>query len=194
MPIPHFSETTLRRQATVKSFERGEDYYQSGAVGRLQRRGNTLQTEVEGSAVEPYMVCLTFDDSSVTDADCSCPYDFGGWCKHIVATALACLREPESLEERPTLEALLERLDLPQARDLVKELLAEQPRLMEVVDDYVQRLAEPAPSPQPATPTRRTLVDPASYRRARCGRFCTARCGTGNRAGTTIRSKMTCKP
>jgi len=166
MSIPQFSETTLRRQATAKSFERGEDYYQSGAVGCLQRRGNTLQAEVEGSEVEPYVVCLTFDDSDVTDADCSCPYDYGGWCKHIVATALACVREPDSIEERPTLESLLERLDFPQTRGLVEELIAEQPRLMEIVDDYVQRLAEPAPSPQPATPTRRTLVDPSSYQRA----------------------------
>ena len=37
---------------------------------------------------------------------------------------------------------------------------------MEVVDDYVQRLVEPTPSQQPATPTRRSSVDPASYRRA----------------------------
>ncbi|MDS4022681.1 MAG: SWIM zinc finger family protein [Candidatus Competibacter sp.] len=166
MPIPHLSETTVRRQATAQSFARGEDYYQSGAVGRLQQRGNTLQAEVEGSEVEPYAVCLTFDDSGVTDADCSCPYDYGGWCKHIVATALACLREPESIEERPTLETLLERLDLPQTRDLVQELIAEQPRLMEIVDDCVQRLAEPTPSQQPATPARRSSVDPASYRRA----------------------------
>lgn len=166
MSIPRLSETTLRRQATTQSFERGEDYYQSGAVGRLQQRGNTLQAEVEGSEVEPYTVCLTFGDSGVTDADCSCSYDYGGWCKHIVATALACLREPESIEERPTLEALLEHLDLPQTRDLVQELIAEQPRLMEIVDDYVQRLAKPTPSPQPAAPQRRTQVDPASYRRA----------------------------
>ncbi len=167
MPIPQLSETTLRRQATAKSFERGEDYYQSGAVSRLQRRGNTLHSEVEGSEVEPYVVCLTFDDSGVTDADCNCAYSFEGWCKHIVATALVCVHEPELIEERPPLESLLERLDLPQTRDLVQELVAEQPRLMETVDDYVQRLAEPTPPQQPAAaPPRRTLVDPAPYRRA----------------------------
>lgn len=166
MSIPQLSETTLRRQATAPSFERGESYYQCGAVGHLQQRGNTLQAEVEGSEVEPYTVCLTFDDSGLTAADCSCPYSFEGWCKHIVATALACLRQPESIEERPTLEALLERLDLPQTRGLVRELVAEQPRLMETVDDYVQQLVEPTSSQQPATPTRRSPVDPASYRRA----------------------------
>jgi uncharacterized Zn finger protein len=166
MSIPPFSETTLRRQATAQSFERGEDYYQSGAVGHLQQRGNVLQAEVEGSEAEPYTVCLTFDDEGLTSADCSCPYSFEGWCKHIVATALACLREPESIEERPTLEALLERLDLPQTRGLVRELVAEQPRLMELVDDYVRRLAEPTPSQHPVTPPRRTPVDPAPCRRA----------------------------
>jgi uncharacterized Zn finger protein len=166
MPIPQLSEATLRRQAAAQSFQRGESYYQCGAVGHLQQRGNTLQAEVEGSEVEPYTVCLTFDDSGLTAADCSCPYSFEGWCKHIVATALACLRAPESIEERPTLEALLERLDLPQTRGLVRELIAEQPRLMETVDDYVQRLAESTPSQEPVSSPRRTLVDPASYRRA----------------------------
>lgn len=57
------------------------------------------------------------------------------------------LHEPESIEERPPLESLLERLDLAQTRDLVQELIAEQPRLIETVDDYVQRLAEPIPPP-----------------------------------------------
>ncbi len=68
MPIPQLSEATLRRQAAAQSFQRGESYYQCGAVGHLQQRGNTLQAEVEGSEVEPYTVCLTFDDSGLTAA------------------------------------------------------------------------------------------------------------------------------
>jgi uncharacterized Zn finger protein len=49
MSIPHLSETTLRRQATAQSFQRGESYYQCGAVGDLQQRGNTLQADVFSS-------------------------------------------------------------------------------------------------------------------------------------------------
>ena len=101
MSIPQLSETTIRRQATAQSFERGKAYFQSGAVGHLQQRGNTLQAEVEGSEVEPYTVCLTFDKGGLTSADCSCAYSFEGWCKHIVATALVCVHQPESIEERP---------------------------------------------------------------------------------------------
>lgn len=166
MSIPPLSETTLRHHATAQSFERGEAYYQAGAVVRLRQRGNTLQAEVEGSEIEPYTVCLTFDEGGLTTADCSCAYSFEGWCKHIVATALVCLHQQELIEERPTLEHLLERLDLLQTRGLVQDLVAEQPSLMETVDRYVQRLAEPTPPQQPVTPPRRTLVDPAPYRRA----------------------------
>ena len=166
MSIPQLSETTLRRHANAQPFEQGEAYYRAGAVGHLRQRGNTLQAAVEGNEVEPYTVHLTFDEGGLTTAHCSCAYSFEGWCKHIVATALVCLHQPELIEERPALECLLERLDLSQTRGLVQELVTEQPSLMETVDRYVQRLAEPTPPVPAATPPRRTPVDPAPFRRA----------------------------
>lgn len=167
MPIPQLSEAALRRYANAQSFARGKDYYQSGAVDYLQQRGNTLQAEVEGSEAEPYTVCLTFDEQGVTSADCTCPYSFDGWCKHMVATALAGLHQPELIEERPTLESLLERLDLAQIRNLVQELIAEEPRLIEIVDEYVEEhLAEPAPAQQSTIAPRHIPIDPAPFRRA----------------------------
>ena len=41
------------------------------------------------------------------DANCSCPYDWGGYCKHIVAVLLAYLHEPEKVTERPSVDELL---------------------------------------------------------------------------------------
>jgi uncharacterized Zn finger protein len=76
-------------------------------VGTVTLRGNTLQAEVEGSEVDPYRVTLTIDPGGITSALCTCPYDYDGWCKHIVATALTCIRQPLAVEERPTLERLL---------------------------------------------------------------------------------------
>lgn len=167
MSIPQLSETALRRYANAQSFARGKEYYESGSVGYLQQRGNTLQAEVEGSEAEPYTVCLTFDEQGIASADCTCPYGFDGWCKHIVATALAALQEPESIEERPTLKSLLEGLDLVQALDLVQELIAEEPRLIEIVDTYVEEnRAQPVPAQQSATAPRRISIDPAPFRRA----------------------------
>lgn len=111
MKLPGLTETSIRAGATVESFRRGQEYYDQGAVVFLARRGDVIEAEVEGSQPEPYSVRVEFDEGGVTMALCDCPYDWGGWCKHIVATLLACLHEPESIEERPPLEQLLSGLD-----------------------------------------------------------------------------------
>src|SRR5947209_17639007 len=100
------SEATIRRRASGDSFERGRQYYQSGAVVSLVRRGNTLQALVEGSEPEPYRVRCTFDAAGITDAVCTCRYAYSDWCKHIVATLLAAAHRDE-IEELPSLDALL---------------------------------------------------------------------------------------
>ncbi len=164
MSIPKLSETTLRLNANPKSFQRGKAYYESGAVTSITQRGNTLQSEVEGNEPEPYRVSLNFDEGGLTSTHCTCPYSFEGWCKHIVATLLACLHQPEGIEQRPTLEQRLAQLDLPQTHRLVQALAAEQPALLDRIDYHVDRILEPIPSQQPARPTRHTAVAPAPFR------------------------------
>ncbi len=84
------TETTLRQLATATSYSRGEDYFYNGYVGRIKRTGNTFTGKVSGS--ERYDVTLTVSPSG-PDIDCSCPYEFGGICKHAVAFGLAVLEE-----------------------------------------------------------------------------------------------------
>lgn len=95
MTIPGLSESFIRQKATAESFRRGQDYHRRQAVISLERDDNTLEAQVQGSGREPYQVLITFDQSGITDAECSCPYDWSGWCKHIVATLLACLPQPK---------------------------------------------------------------------------------------------------
>ncbi len=95
---PNLTEATVRRLATAQSFERGEDYYYRSAVYDIVRRGDTLQTEVEGSQYEPYQVTIELDAAGITSTYCSCPYDWGGVCKHIVAV----LPIPSLSRVRPT--------------------------------------------------------------------------------------------
>lgn len=169
MPIPKLSETTLRRNTSAKSFERGKAYYESGAVVGLTQRGHTLQAQVEGNEAEPYQLHLSFDEGGLTSTHCTCAYDFEGWCKHIVATLLVCLQQPERIELRPTLEQLLDRLDYPQTRRLVQALVAEQPTLLDRIDYHVGAMIEPVlakpPGKQAAKPARHTAVDPVPFRR-----------------------------
>jgi uncharacterized Zn finger protein len=165
MPMPKISEATIRRNANATSFERGEADYKAGAVVALTQRGNSLQAEVEGSEVQPYQVTVQFDPGGVTSVRCTCAYSFEGWCKHIVATMLVCLRQPDTIEERPTLEQLLARLDRLQTQRLVQNLVAARPELIEAIDRHASAIAASASPTQPVKSPRRTTVDPAPFRR-----------------------------
>lgn len=164
MSIPTISEATIRRHSTPESFKRGEAYYQADSVVSLTQRGNVLSAEVEGSEARPYRVTLDFDMGGLTSAYCTCAYCFEGWCKHVVATLLVCLRQPEKIEARPTLELLLNSLDRVQTQQLVQALLTEQPELIDAVERHINLIANTTATAPSQKPVRRTTVDPAPFR------------------------------
>ncbi|MCK4299164.1 MAG: SWIM zinc finger family protein, partial [Planctomycetes bacterium] len=169
MTIPSLSEAAVRQQATAESFRRGENYYRQGAVVSLVLRGNVLQTEVEGSQYEPYRVRVSFDEGGITSAVCSCPYDWGGWCKHIVAALLVCLDDPEEIEVRPALDELLADLDREELQSLLLHLATGDPYVADEIEGQIALLqSTPADSQAPqtgVTPARRMPVDPQPVRR-----------------------------
>ncbi|MEH2094685.1 MULTISPECIES: SWIM zinc finger family protein [unclassified Nostoc] len=165
MSIPQITEFTIRRHANAKSFQRGEAYYEAGAVNAVTQRGHLLQAEVAGTEARPYHVNLSFDDSGLTSANCTCAYNFDGWCKHIVATMLVCARESENIEQRPTLEQLLDRLDRSQTQRLLQELVKEYPPLIEAIDRHVGWMTNPMVEQTTIRLVRRLTIDPAPIRR-----------------------------
>jgi uncharacterized Zn finger protein len=165
MSIPQISEFTIRSHANAKSFQRGEAYYEAGAVNAVTQRGNVLQADVTGTQARPYHVNLSFDSSGLTSVNCTCAYEFEGWCKHIVATMLFCARNSENIEQRPTLEQLLNRLDHIQTQSLLQELVAKYPSLIEVIDRRVSRLTNSADEQTSIKSLRRNTIDPALFRR-----------------------------
>jgi uncharacterized Zn finger protein len=168
MTVPSLSEAAIRRQTTAESFRRGENYYRRGAVISLVRRGDELQSEVEGSQYEPYRVRVTFDEGGVTSAACDCPYDWGGWCKHIVATLLVCLRQPDTVEERPALGDALADLDREHLRELLLHLAARDPHVADEIESHIalrQAIPEEAGAPPKDSPQRHTPIDPQPIRR-----------------------------
>ncbi|MEH2035280.1 SWIM zinc finger family protein [Nostoc sp.] len=165
MSIPQISEFTIRRHANAKSFQRGEAYYNAGAVNAVIQRGHLLQADVVGTEARPYHVNLNFDSSGLTSVKCTCAYDYEGWCKHIVATMLVCARNPENIEQRPTLEELLNRLDRIETQRLLQELVAEYPPLIEAIDRHVSWMTNPADNQTSIKFVRHNTLDPASFRR-----------------------------
>jgi uncharacterized Zn finger protein len=164
MSLPQISEFTVRRYANAKSFQRGEAYFEAGAVTTITQRGQQLQAEVEGNERLPYRVSINFDDKGIASAKCTCAYSLDGWCKHIVATILVTTRQPEIIEQRPTLEQLLDRLDHVQTQRLIQELVAEQPQLIDVIDQHVSWMTNPVPKPISTKPGRQISVNLAAIR------------------------------
>src|SRR5262245_49064962 len=150
--IPGLSEAAIRSHAAPDSFSRGQSYFESGAVADLALRGNILQGHVEGSQYTPYRINITFDQGGVTSASCTCPYDWGGWCKHIVAVLLTCLYEGEDIETRPALDQLLAELDRTQLQALLVGLAERNPELADAIERQAAllRLANAAPQARQA--------------------------------------------
>lgn len=141
MSTSSFSEAIIRRNASAESFRRGQDYRSQGAVLSIVRRGKTIEAEVEGSTPRPYIVRCSFDEHGEAHATCTCPYDWGGWCKHIVAACLTILYEAELIEERPTLETLLTNLDREQLQALLLKLAERDSSLPDVIEGLLVRSA-----------------------------------------------------
>nr|HID13820.1 SWIM zinc finger domain-containing protein [Anaerolineae bacterium] len=163
--FPHLTETDVRRLAIPQSFERGESYYLSGAVFDTQRRGNTLTAQVEGSQYRPYRVTVTLDPAGVQDASCTCPYDWGGVCKHIVAVLLTYIREPDAFAVRPEPSDLLTDLDAETMRALLTDLLTGHPDLQDEVEAWLTVRQAQAALSESKPRKRRSPLDPALIRR-----------------------------
>ncbi len=159
----NISESVIRHNANAKSFQRGESCYRMGSVLSVIQRGDEIQAEVQGSEEQPYRVTIGFDNDGLT-AICTCPYDYDGWCKHIVATALTCSHEANSIEKRPTLPQLLDKLNHIQTQHLVQELVKEHPELIDEIDGYVNAIASPAPTSKTSKSPREKTVNTAQIK------------------------------
>ena len=130
----------IRRYASSKSWQRGQEYYYNGRVRQVVERERSITAEVEGNHYQPYRVSISFDGDSLDKFYCSCPYSFEGICKHQIATLLVCLYQPR-IEHHPSLEQILDRLDEVQTQALIRDLVAKKPELIDDIEQFADRLA-----------------------------------------------------
>ncbi len=90
--LAEFSVDALKELAAPRSWDRGESYYQNGAVVELLQYDRTLVATVKGS--EAYEVRIFLRPRGAIGWECSCPWstDTGDFCKHCVAVGLAYIR------------------------------------------------------------------------------------------------------
>lgn len=110
--------------------QRGKDY--TAFVENLEETEPEFwQAYVEGT--DTYDVEIQLDGDEVADYSCTCPYDHGPVCKHVVAVLLniRSQQQPDTNKAVPTTKA-------PTKREQLEQLLATLPR--DTLADYLRQL------------------------------------------------------
>lgn len=127
------TEHTIRTFVGEQNFLKGQQAVRDGAIVNPVRQGMMLKAYCYGSLPEPYRVQVTFDDTGITTALCSCPagsptYGNRG-CKHVAALLLTWQEQPETFVEMDDLDIILERKDKSELIAFIKQLLVKQPEV-----------------------------------------------------------------
>lgn len=110
-------------ELTVESkiVERGFRYFKDGYVARLEKVGEgEFGAVVLGS--EKYEIFVRFNDKTIIEHECDCPYDWGDVCKHKVAVFYA-IRNGNFADTGDKINLLLENLHNDALRRFVGNLL-----------------------------------------------------------------------
>lgn len=161
------TEKQIRERASEQSFQKGQAYYKSGAIYNPARQttpgGITLIAQCEGSSAPSYRLHVELDGGGVRDASCTCPYDWGGDCKHIVALLLMYIRQPDEFVGQESVNELLAGMEKDALIALILHLVERDPDLYDALE-----LAIPAAKMSQAsdkTKKRQTQVSEQVYRK-----------------------------
>jgi uncharacterized Zn finger protein len=158
MTIPKITESMIRAGASPESFRRGEEYYRGSAISNTFIQGMLLSGECAGTYAPYYRVQVELDQAGIADASCTCLYEYGGYCKHIVALLLAYVRHPRSFAVRKAPAELLADLEHDDLTAILTKLIQEQP-------DLYDRIEAMTSIPSTSKKKRRKKVDIEVHRR-----------------------------
>jgi uncharacterized Zn finger protein len=162
MSLPTITESIIRAGAGAQSFERGQEYYRSGAISNTAIQGHTLTGECEGTQEPYYQVRVELDEAGIRSARCTCAYDYGGYCKHVVALLLHYVHYPNQFTIRQDPTKLLADLSRDELMALMTKLLRDRP---EVYDWVEAAISMPAEANKANKVQRKKKVDAGVYRR-----------------------------
>ena len=128
--------SNLRSAAGSRSYSRGEDYFQRGAVHHLYCDGEQLTADVHGTHV--YRARIINDDGRL-DGECSCPVGRdGSFCKHLVALGLTYLNRQKNApaEKNKSVFSWKDFLKKCDKDELIKIILEMSPNNSDVIERY----------------------------------------------------------
>lgn len=98
------------------------EYFKEARVRELNLSGGVAKATVRGT--RNYRVEVDIDHDF--ESTCTCPYDFGGYCKHIVATLIALAKDYQGVVERgkgeeKRVDDAMQAMSAEQLRDFLKK-------------------------------------------------------------------------
>jgi len=131
--IPPITEHDIRTFAGEQNFQKGQQHVRDGAIVNPVQQAMALKAYCYGSLPEPYHTQVTFNDSGITAALCSCstgtPTYGSRGCEHAAALLLTWQKQPETFRPMDDIDTILERQSQAQLIALIKQLLQKQPEV-----------------------------------------------------------------
>ena len=158
------SESALKSLSSPESFTRGYALYQSGAVFDSFRQGDILTGKCEGSSAPFYHLRVQLDEGGIREASCNCPYDWGGYCKHIVALMLTYIHKPDAFIEQKNIKELLGQLDKDSLIHLITKMVDKNPDLYSWLQTAIPATSDKS-QPIQSRSQRKTAVLKTEYKR-----------------------------
>jgi uncharacterized Zn finger protein len=158
------TETALKSLSSTESFARGNELYRSGAIYDTFRQGNVLTGKCEGSSAPFYQLRVTIDEGGIQEASCTCPYDWGGYCKHIIALILTYIHDPEAIVEQQRVDKMLTDMDKEALVRLIEKMVDKDPDLYFWLQTAVQSVSVKS-KPAQSRGKRKTSVSKTEYRK-----------------------------
>ncbi len=136
---PKITIEHIYERCSPQIFARGKAYYENGAVRNMKWDGEKITGRCLGTHPRPYRVEAKLDDKQgVVWATCTCPYEYGGDCKHIVALLLTYLYHPKRFADKKvivTVDSSLMSRPKTELVIIIQQMLARYPDLQEIVDN-----------------------------------------------------------
>jgi hypothetical protein len=120
----------IRSLCTEDSFKRGLKYFEEGRVKQVDFFGDTITAVVQGA--ENYRVTIRVNED--IEGRCSCPYDWGGYCKHVVATLILYSQGYEKLKggkerEEGRVNAVLSQITVEKLKEFLSAEFEKDPKM-----------------------------------------------------------------
>jgi len=138
MSLPAITESAIRKLASEQSFGKGYVYYEDGSVVKVWSTKDAYHAQVEGSSL--YEVTIAGKGGAL-EAACTCPYDWGGICKHAVAAMLAICHDGKVKEMKngaPDIKKLVEKVDATRLKKFLLDALIADGKLLKDFTIYAR--------------------------------------------------------